>query len=351
MARLNANKFVTPTPVQAGCIPPALEGRDVLATAQTGTGKTLSFLIPIVEMLQRRRTRNAAQALILLPTRELAMQVEQAFKAVRTSSQQTVALVVGGMQERPQLDAIRRGARLIVATPGRLEDYLKRKLVRLDQVKILVLDEVDRMLDMGFQPAIAASRRRCPQSRQTLCYSATLEGAVKEVARKYLNNPVRIEIGSVLKPAENVELRTFEVAPDKKQELLEHLLGRREGQLPGLCAHQARRRSRGAQAHPLRLVGDADSRRPLAVAAQFRSAQLLRGPSPRAGGHRRCRSRHRRGQRGARDQLRHAQGGGGFCSSRGPHRPRFGARALLQPLPDRPSAAICARSSARCRSR
>ncbi len=127
----------------------------MLATAQTGTGKTLGFLIPIVEMLQKVQDRNAAQALILLPTRELAMQVEAAFKTIRTSPQQTVALVVGGMQERPQLDAIRRGARLIVATPGRLEDYLKRKLVRMDQIQMLVLDEVDRMLDMGFQPAIA----------------------------------------------------------------------------------------------------------------------------------------------------------------------------------------------------
>jgi ATP-dependent RNA helicase RhlE len=230
MARLDANKFETPTPVQAGCIPPALEGRDVLATAQTGTGKTLGFLIPIVELLQKVDARGpAAHALILLPTRELAMQVEQAFLAIRTSSSQTVALVVGGLQERSQLEAIRRGAKLIVATPGRLEDFLKRKLVRLDAVKILVLDEVDRMLDMGFQPAIARIATTLPSARQTLCYSATLEGQVKDVAQKYLKNPVRIEIGSVLKPAENVELRTFEVEPDKKQELLEHLLGAETG--------------------------------------------------------------------------------------------------------------------------
>jgi ATP-dependent RNA helicase RhlE len=230
MARLDANKFEIPTPVQVGCIPPALEGRDVLATAQTGTGKTLGFLIPIVELLQKVDARGpAAHALILLPTRELAMQVETAFRAIRTSSSQTVALVVGGLAERSQLDAIRRGAHLIVATPGRLEDFLKRKLVRLDQVKILVLDEVDRMLDMGFQPAIARIATNLPTVRQTLCYSATLEGQVKDVAQKYLKNPVRIEIGSVLKPAENVELRTFEVEPDKKQELLEHLLGAETG--------------------------------------------------------------------------------------------------------------------------
>jgi ATP-dependent RNA helicase RhlE len=228
MARLDANKFEIPTPVQIGCIPPALEGRDVLATAQTGTGKTLGYLIPIVEMMQKAEGRGAL-ALIVLPTRELAMQVEQAFLSIRSNSSQTVALVVGGLAERSQLDAIRRGARLIVATPGRLEDYLKRKLVRLDGVKILVLDEVDRMLDMGFQPAIARIAATLPAVRQTLCYSATLEGSVKEVARKYLNDPVRVEIGSVLKPAENVELRTFEVEQDKKQELLEHLLGAETG--------------------------------------------------------------------------------------------------------------------------
>jgi ATP-dependent RNA helicase RhlE len=233
MARLNANKFETPTPVQAGAIPPALEGRDVLATAQTGTGKTLSFLIPIIEMLQKphsqRMEGRGAQALILLPTRELAMQVEESFKAVRPSAVYPVALVVGGMNERPQIESLRRGVRVIVATPGRLEDYLKRRLVRLDQVKILVLDEVDRMLDMGFQPAIQRIAAMLPAIRQTLCYSATLEGKVKDVARNYLTNPVRIQIGSVTKPAENVELRAFSVEADKKQELLEHLLNAEKG--------------------------------------------------------------------------------------------------------------------------
>ncbi len=228
MARLNANKFITPTPVQAMAIPPALEGKDVLATAQTGTGKTLSFLIPIVEMMQKTEAKGA-NALVLLPTRELAMQVEKAYRAIRPNQANMVALVVGGMAEGPQLDTIRRGARLIVATPGRLEDYIKRRLVRLDQVKILVFDEVDRMLDMGFQPAIARICAELPQKRQTLCYSATLEGAVRDVAQRYLTNPVRIEIGNVSKPAENVELRTFEVDQNKKQELLEHLLGAEQG--------------------------------------------------------------------------------------------------------------------------
>lgn len=214
--------------MQAGAIPPALEGRDVLATAQTGTGKTLSFLIPIIEMLQTAETRGA-NALVLLPTRELAMQVEKAYRAIRPNQADMVALVVGGMAEGPQLDTIRRGARLIVATPGRLEDYIKRRLVRLDKIKMLVFDEVDRMLDMGFQPAIARICAELPKERQTLCYSATLEGQVREVAQRYLVDPARIEIGSVSKPAENVELRTFEVEKDNKQELLEHLLGAEQG--------------------------------------------------------------------------------------------------------------------------
>jgi len=233
MARLKSNQFETPTPVQAGAIPPALEGRDVLATAQTGTGKTLSFLIPIVEMLQKSDAQKIggrdAHALIVLPTRELAMQVEKSFRAIRSSNAQTVALVVGGMSEQTQLETIRRGARLIVATPGRLEDFLKRKLVKLSGVKIMVLDEVDRMLDMGFEPAIRRIASMIPAERQTLCYSATLEGKVKDVARNYLKNPVRVEIGSVMKPAENVELRAFDVDIDKKQELLEHLLNAEKG--------------------------------------------------------------------------------------------------------------------------
>ena len=226
--RIAALNFVTPTPVQAGAVPPALEGKDVLATAQTGTGKTLSFLIPILEKLAKTESRSAT-ALILLPTRELAMQVEVHFRNLNTNPANNVALVVGGMAEGPQLQLIRRGARLIVATPGRLEDYINRKLVKLDQVQILVLDEVDRMLDMGFKPAIRRIAGMLPQARQTLCYSATLDAQIREVVREYLKDPVRIEIGSVLKPSENVELQTFEVEQDKKHELLEHLLETGEG--------------------------------------------------------------------------------------------------------------------------
>jgi len=223
----NAN-FVTPTPVQAAAIPPALEGRDILATAQTGTGKTLSFLVPLIEKMQAEGKIKGAFGLILLPTRELAMQVLEQYRKL-TANRGSAALVVGGMAEGPQLEQIRRGAQVIVATPGRLEDFLGRGLVRLGGVRILVLDEVDRMLDMGFQPAIKRIVAALPAERQTLCYSATLSPQISEVARNYLRNPARIEIGSVLKPSESVELQTFEVDKEKKHELLEHLLASNHG--------------------------------------------------------------------------------------------------------------------------
>lgn len=224
--KLAAANFSIPTPVQVGAIPPALEGRDVLATAQTGSGKTLSFLAPMIHRLEKLPGKFPS-ALILLPTRELAMQVLAVYRQLETSRQP--ALIVGGLAEGPQLDAIRRGARVLVATPGRLEDFLDRRLVKLDQVQMLVLDEVDRMLDMGFRPAIRRIVSMLPRERQTLCYSATLERQVSEIVYQYLRDPVRIEIGSTLKPAENVKLRSFEVPAAKKQELLEHLLQSEEG--------------------------------------------------------------------------------------------------------------------------
>lgn len=218
--------FIHPTPVQAAALPPALGGRDVLATAQTGTGKTLSFLIPLSERMAAGA--KDTKALVLLPTRELAIQVLDAWRDL-TQGKGKAALVCGGMAEGPQLSAIRKGARLIVATPGRLEDYLSRRLVNLSNVKILVLDEVDRMLDMGFKPAIRRIAAVLPQDRQTLCYSATLSPAIREVASLYLRNPVRVDISSELKPSPNVKLQTFEVPVDRKQELLEHLLGTNKG--------------------------------------------------------------------------------------------------------------------------
>ncbi len=224
-----AANFTIPTPVQVGAIPPALTGRDILATAQTGTGKTLSFLIPVLEQLAKSKP-NGVAALIMLPTRELAMQVDAAYgKLMPQSHKRDTALVVGGLAERDQMRSIRNGARVVIATPGRLEDLVKRRLVRLDAVEIFVLDEVDRMLDMGFKPAIRRIASLLPKQHQTLCYSATLESPVREIVQEYLNNPVRVEIGSVLKPSATVTLRAFSVETDKKIDLLKHLLSTEKG--------------------------------------------------------------------------------------------------------------------------
>ena len=167
--KLAAAQFKTLTPIQERAIPPALEGKDVIGTSQTGTGKTLAFLIPLIEMLLREPSRQA-NALVLLPTRELAMQVVEQYNALRGNQVQPAALVVGGLSETEQLRAIRKGARLAVATPGRLEDFLGRKLISLQEIQWLILDEADRMLDMGFLPPIRRITGVLPQGRQTMCF-------------------------------------------------------------------------------------------------------------------------------------------------------------------------------------
>src|SRR6266436_2405763 len=226
--RLAAARFTTPTPVQAAAIPQALEGKDVLATAQTGTGKTLAFLIPVIEHLLQQKTAGIA-ALVLVPTRELAMQVVDQYNALRGKQLLPAALVVGGLPEAKQLSAIRAGARLVVATPGRLEDYLGRKLINFRSLRVLVLDEADRMLDMGFLPAIRRIAAVLPRERQTMCFSATLEASVVHLVNDYMKNPVRLAFGSVLKPSENVRVQAFEVAGDRKQAVLQSLLAKETG--------------------------------------------------------------------------------------------------------------------------
>ena len=226
--RLAAARFSIPTAVQAATIPPAMEGKDVLATAQTGTGKTLAFLIPLIEKLVRQNTPGIG-ALVLLPTRELAMQVAEQFDALRGKQLAPAALVVGGLGEGPQLNAIRKGARIVIGTPGRLEDFLDRRLVQLGGVQTLVLDEADRMLDMGFLPAIRRIVSILPKERQTLCFSATLEASVAHLVKDYMRNPLRLAFGSTLKPSENVRLQAFEVSPEQKHGMLCHLLSQEKG--------------------------------------------------------------------------------------------------------------------------
>jgi ATP-dependent RNA helicase RhlE len=227
--KLAAAQFTTLTPVQERAIPPALDGKDVIGTAQTGTGKTLAFLIPIIEMLQRESSQQA-KALVLLPTRELAMQVHAQYDNLRGRSIPKAALVIGGVSEKLQIHSLRKDAGLIIATPGRLQDFIDRKLADLRQIKMLVLDEADRMLDMGFLPAIRRIVSILPRDRQTLCFSATMEQSVAHIVHDYMREPVRVALGSVLKPAESVHLKAYEVRPGEKLDVLRQLLYEETGQ-------------------------------------------------------------------------------------------------------------------------
>jgi ATP-dependent RNA helicase RhlE len=227
--RLSFSQFHTPTPIQAAAMPHALAGRDVMATAPTGTGKTLAFVAPLIErVLQTPGSRRVA-GLVLVPTRELAMQVHEQFEQLRGDMVAPAALVVGGLAEGRQLGAIRSGARVMVATPGRLQDFLERGLVDLRHVAMLVLDEADRMLDMGFLPSLRRIVGALPKKRQTLCFSATLQASVAGLVREYTSDPVRIELGSVLKPVDSVELHAFEVSSADKFDALCHLLRSEKG--------------------------------------------------------------------------------------------------------------------------
>ncbi len=205
-----------------------MEGRDVVATAQTGTGKTLAFVLPLLERLLTTKGPGI-RAVILSPTRELAIQIQETFNKVAANANVRAAVVVGGMGEGPQLQAIRKGAQVVIATPGRLIDFLDRNLVRLGHVEVAVLDEADRMLDMGFLPAIKTILGAMPEKRQTLLFSATIEPSVAHLIRDYVKDPARIAIGSTTKPAENVDLHVYEVDHESKVSLLEHLLKQEDG--------------------------------------------------------------------------------------------------------------------------
>jgi ATP-dependent RNA helicase RhlE len=227
--RLATAQFIIPTPIQAQAIPHALEGKDVLATAQTGTGKTLAFLIPVIEMLQRDSSQKA-RVLVLLPTRELAIQVNEEYKKLRGRDLLMAALVIGGVSEKSQIQSVRSGSSLVIATPGRLQDFISRRLIDLREIKILVLDEADRMLDMGFLPAIRRILAVLPPRRQTLCFSATMEQSVASLVNDSMRDPVRVAVGSVLKPVESVRLQAYEVRPAEKPDVLRQLLYSEKGQ-------------------------------------------------------------------------------------------------------------------------
>lgn len=231
-SNLTKHGFVQPTPVQAEAIPPALAGRDVVATAQTGTGKTLAFLLPVIQSLTKPEGRPSAmgiQALILAPTRELALQIHETALKLTQGLHLDAAVVVGGMKETTQLRKVRQGAQIVIATPGRLCDFLDRKLIKLGNAGVLVLDEADRMLDMGFLPALQQILRHLPQRRQTLLFSATIEKSVSHLISAHVTDRLRVAIGAATKPMERIDLHVYEVEQDRKLSLLEKLLRQEEG--------------------------------------------------------------------------------------------------------------------------
>ena len=218
IAKIN---FKTPTPIQAKAIPIALEGKDILGTAQTGTGKTAAFGIPLINFLLKTKKETA---LIMTPTRELASQVMQTMNSLVGRGNIRTALLIGGDSMQKQLKQMRRNPRLIVGTPGRINDHLKRKTLNLRNTAFLVLDEVDRMLDMGFTPQINQVLETVPRIHQTLLFSATLPGNILRLAEKYLNNPERISVGSTSMPIEKIKQEVLRVKQgDKYNQLIKEI--------------------------------------------------------------------------------------------------------------------------------
>ena len=223
---LDAQGFTTPTPIQKQAIPPACAGRDVLACAMTGSGKTAAFLLPILQRLHGK-PRGSTRALILAPTRELAAQIDEHRRALARYTRIDGAAVFGGMPMGPQETAFRRGVDIIVATPGRLLDHLQHSYARLSGIEVLVLDEADRMLDMGFLPDIRRVLRALPAGgRQTLLFSATLPAAITALARELLRDPALLDVERPAARATGVTHAAYPVASDLKIPLLVELLSR-----------------------------------------------------------------------------------------------------------------------------
>ena len=222
-------EFRTPTPIQSQSIPISLEGKDVLGTAQTGTGKTLAFTIPMLNKLLKDKQ---AMALIICPTRELATQVmETVLKLNVREIGIGNALLIGGESMQKQLRQLKKGARIIVGTPGRINDHIERKSLNLSRVNYLVLDETDRMLDMGFTPQIEVILKFIPKDHQTLLFSATLPENILKISQKYLNNPERVSVGSLSTPIEKIKQETFQITADKKYHELINQLVERSGSI------------------------------------------------------------------------------------------------------------------------
>ena len=218
-------KFKEPTPIQRQAMPIAIQGKDVVGIAQTGTGKTIAFGIPMIQRLNQMK----AQGLVVVPTRELAIQVDEALHQVGVDMGLRTAVLIGGTAMHPQMQAIARNPHIIIATPGRLNDHLERRTIRLENVHIVVLDEADRMLDMGFEPQIRKIFNVLPHSRQTMLFSATIPHAIMNMATKYMKLPIRIEVAPTGTTVEQVTQEIFVISKDLKSRLLEKLLKQYHG--------------------------------------------------------------------------------------------------------------------------
>lgn len=231
LAGVEALGFTTPTPVQADAIPAILEGRDVIASAQTGTGKTCAFTLPTLQSVSEHGEKPAPrqpQALVITPTRELATQIENVTQEVCTHTGQSTIVVMGGAKFQRQIKQLDRGCDLLVATPGRLIDLMEHDHVDLSCIQILVLDEADRMLDMGFWPSVRQIVSACPRKRQTLLFSSTIPASIKGTVDAMLTDPVRIEIAHVGETASAVEEHLCPVTQGDKIALLEALIRRED---------------------------------------------------------------------------------------------------------------------------
>ncbi len=228
MRALEKLGWLAPSPIQAGVIPYALEGYDVLGQARTGTGKTASFAIPILEQLDPFSENPYPQALVMVPTRELAAQVHGAFEKLAYGCPTRVLEISGGKHMRRQLKALSEGVQVVVGTPGRVIDHLQRGSLRLDRLWCVVLDEADRMLDIGFRPSIERILRRCPENRQTLLLSATLDERIRELANRYLFEPVVVDCSENDVSVETIEQRFITVSPENKMTVLIELLEREQ---------------------------------------------------------------------------------------------------------------------------
>ncbi|MBL9095156.1 MAG: DEAD/DEAH box helicase [Planctomycetaceae bacterium] len=218
--------YEEPSPIQAGLIPRALAGVDVLGQARTGTGKTASFVLPILEKLDPHHAHAAPQAIVMVPTRELAVQVKDEFEKLSHGRKVHILAVYGGKPIRQQVERLKRGVEVVVGTPGRVLDHLSRGTLMLSSLKLVVLDEADRMLDIGFRPDIEKILRQCPQSRQTLLLSATVPPPVEKLAKRYMRDPETMNFSPTDVSADTIEQFYFTVDADKKFDLLVKLLQR-----------------------------------------------------------------------------------------------------------------------------